>query len=151
MDLSKVNFVMMNWCSEDNGYWSEFGHYTLVPNKKIRKTKLSFNCWLKKKECDAEQINMIIRIKENYIELKFHYSKGKNMCWYRHLGLLETNSVLINQIPKIAYENLKINGKQMVITQRSYNSSLYIHFTESKHQKLKEKEREHRLPSKKHK
>lgn len=132
MDLSKVNFVMMNWCSEDNGYWSEFGHYTLVANKKIRKTKLSFNCWIKKKESDAKQINMIIRIKENYIELKFNDSQGKSICWYRYLGLSETNSVLINQTPKIANENLKINGKQMVIIQRSYNNSLYIHFIESK-------------------
>ena len=151
MDFSKVNFEMLNWWSENNGYWPLFGHYVIVPNKKIRKTKLSFNCWLKKNKFKNEQINMIIRLKKNTFELNLFDYKGKYICSANYLEVSETNPTQVKRVPKIELEDLKIIRKQIVLTHRFFSFSIYIHFIDSKHQELKEKERVRHFPSKKQK
>ena len=139
MDFSKVNFEMLNWSSENNGYSPLFGHYVINPNKKIRKTKLSFNCWLNKNKCEKEQINMIIRLKKNSFELNLFDYKGKHICSAYHLEVSKSIPTLVKQAPRIALENLEIISKQIVLTHRFFSFSIYIHFIESKNPKLKKK------------
>jgi hypothetical protein len=120
----------MDWCSCNGAYSPWFGHYKLVKNKKIKRTKNSLNCWIKKVGFVNYQLNIIFKKNgDNYSLTYFYYGEKDTGGGASFLNLFEAT---------IFWDQYPIPPKQIPQTKRinrtlaslDGNERKYIHFLE---------------------
>ena len=137
MDFTKVNFESMDWCSCDGAYNPWFGHYLLVKNKKIKRTKNSFNCWLKKVGFENYQLNIIIKRKGERIDLTYLLNGKKDTGGGSFFLNLFEATIFWDRCPmppKLLPQTKSINRTLVDLVGRDRK---YIHFREIFNKKKK--------------
>lgn len=130
MDFTKVTFESMDWFSCNGAYSPWFGHYKLVKNKKIKRTKNSLNCWIKKVGFENYQLNITIKVKDNKYDIEYLYNREKDSGGsIPFLNLFE--GIIIWDYYPMPYKLVEQSKSiSRVLAYLQGNERIYIHFSE---------------------
>ncbi len=123
MNLSRIRLEMLTWSAPAPKYKIGVGHYTLDKSKRVRKTKNSYSCWLKRSTKQEYWLHVFIKKREKDFELKVMDSKKKLMLWAGFLSLYEAH-------PNI--NKIRRNKDQYLLFLRSNSAVIHIHMYETK-------------------
>lgn len=131
MDLSKIHIHKMNWFSQKNIYKQCFGHYKLNSNKKIKQSKNTFSCWVKKYDYIDLQINIIIKLNDGNLEFSYNKEGDKKIMISSSVLIFEPNFSYKSFYTFISNTKTKNDFKHYILLAKIDKDFFYVHLTEA--------------------
>jgi hypothetical protein len=120
----------MNWFCQKSIYKPCLGHYKLNSNKKIKQSKTTYSCWVKKYDYIDFQINIKIKLKDGNLEFSYKKAGDKK--------IMVSSEVIIFE-PNFSYESIytyhsnskKNVSKDYIVLAKIGKDFFYVHLTEA--------------------